>query len=261
MTHTDFNHLLSSIKALSPEQVRQLRQQLDRQLAQPKKPAAPAPGKAAKRAKPAAARRSRSLRRSSISTCSASASSARFPIPPWTSTTTTPTISPSPSRESRCRKPSSASGAEVATAYFVDSSALVKRYVQEAGTAWVRGITRHSPSTIIYIARITAVEVTSAVARRRKGRTLTSARASSILHRFRQHLAGRYAVVEITPALFNDAMRLANTHALRAYDAVQLAAALEIHQQRQKPWIRPGDVDFRRPGPQRRRHRRRADGR
>ena len=41
MTHTDFNQLLSSIKALSPEQVRQLRQQLDRQLAQPKKPTAP----------------------------------------------------------------------------------------------------------------------------------------------------------------------------------------------------------------------------
>ena len=30
MTHTDFNHLLSSIKGLTPEQVRQLRQQLDR---------------------------------------------------------------------------------------------------------------------------------------------------------------------------------------------------------------------------------------
>ena len=53
MTQTDFNHLLSSIKALSPEQVRQLRQQLDRQLAQPKKPAAPPPAKAAKRAKAA----------------------------------------------------------------------------------------------------------------------------------------------------------------------------------------------------------------
>ena len=26
-------------------------------------------------------------------------------------------------------------------AYFVDSSALVKRYVQEVGTAWVRGLT------------------------------------------------------------------------------------------------------------------------
>ncbi len=53
MTHTDFNHLLSSIKALSPEQVRQLRQQLDRQSAQPKKPTAPTPAKAAKRAKAA----------------------------------------------------------------------------------------------------------------------------------------------------------------------------------------------------------------
>ena len=53
MTHTDFNHLLSSIKALSPEQVRQLRQQLDRQLAQPKTPAAPPSAKAAKRAKAA----------------------------------------------------------------------------------------------------------------------------------------------------------------------------------------------------------------
>jgi hypothetical protein len=53
MTHNDFDHLLSSIKALSPEQVRQLRQQLDTQLAQPKKRPAPASGKGAKRAKAA----------------------------------------------------------------------------------------------------------------------------------------------------------------------------------------------------------------
>ncbi len=51
MTHSDFNHLLSSIEGLSPEQLRQLRQQLDRQLAQPKKLVSPA---SAKRAKPAA---------------------------------------------------------------------------------------------------------------------------------------------------------------------------------------------------------------
>ena len=121
----------------------------------------------------------------------------------------------------------------MAAAYFVDSSALVKRYVQETGTAWVRGITRHSPSTIIYIAHITAVEVTCAVARRRQGKTLTPPRASSILHRFRQHLAGRYTVIEVTPALLDDAMRLGNTHALRAYDAVQLAVALEVNRSHQ----------------------------
>jgi hypothetical protein len=54
MKHSDFNHLLSSLKTLSPMQARQLRQQLDRQFAPPKPPPALTPGKAAKRARPAA---------------------------------------------------------------------------------------------------------------------------------------------------------------------------------------------------------------
>ncbi len=61
MTHNEFNHLLGSIKALSPEQMRQLRQQIDSELAHdvprsgrpPKKPPAQASGKGAKRAKAA----------------------------------------------------------------------------------------------------------------------------------------------------------------------------------------------------------------
>jgi uncharacterized protein len=125
-------------------------------------------------------------------------------------------------------------------AYFVDSSALIKRYVQETGTAWVRRLTRYNPSTIIYIARITVVEVTSAVARRRKGSPpLASSRASSILRRFRQHLDGRYTVIEITPALLDEAARLANAYTLRAYDAVQLAGALEINRKEQDAGFAP----------------------
>jgi predicted nucleic acid-binding protein len=61
-------------------------------------------------------------------------------------------------------------------AYFVDSSALVKRYVQEAGTRWVRNLTRRNTPNDNYLARITVVEVTSAVARRRGGRTITPTR-------------------------------------------------------------------------------------
>ena len=53
MSHSDFNHLLSSLKALSPEQMRRLRQQIDSELAQPKKPTAPPSRKGAKRTKPA----------------------------------------------------------------------------------------------------------------------------------------------------------------------------------------------------------------
>ena len=54
MTHADFNQLLSSINGLTPQQMRQLRQQLDARLAQPKEPAALPPGRAAKRTRPAA---------------------------------------------------------------------------------------------------------------------------------------------------------------------------------------------------------------
>ncbi len=57
MTPTEFNHLLSQIKALPPEQMHQLRQQLDRQLAQPKKPTAPPSAKKAKPLKAVAAKK------------------------------------------------------------------------------------------------------------------------------------------------------------------------------------------------------------
>jgi predicted nucleic acid-binding protein len=115
------------------------------------------------------------------------------------------------------------------TAYFFDSSAIVKRYVVETGTKWVRRLTRRGKPEPIYLVRIATVEVASAVARRRQNGTRTAAKASSILSRFRSHSVGRYLMVEVTPALLTDAARLANVHALRAYDAVQLAAAMEVN--------------------------------
>ncbi len=124
-------------------------------------------------------------------------------------------------------------------AYFLDSSELVKRYVMETGTGWVRRLTRRGPSTVISIAHITAVEVTCAVARRRKGRTLTPARASSILRRFRQHFDARYTVIEVTPELLEEAVRLGNEHSLRAYDAVELAVALEVNRCHQADGFAP----------------------
>jgi hypothetical protein len=51
MTHPDFNQLLSSLNRLSPGQLRQLRQQLDRKLAEPERAAPPASAKTAKRGK------------------------------------------------------------------------------------------------------------------------------------------------------------------------------------------------------------------
>ncbi len=53
MSHSDFNHLLASINSLSPQQVRQLREQLDSQLARPKQLPVRARARGAKRTKTA----------------------------------------------------------------------------------------------------------------------------------------------------------------------------------------------------------------
>jgi hypothetical protein len=41
--------------------------------------------------------------------------------------------------------------------------------------------------------------------------------------------AGLYHIIEITPTLVAQAMILAETYALRGYDAVQLAVAVEVN--------------------------------
>jgi predicted nucleic acid-binding protein len=113
---------------------------------------------------------------------------------------------------------------------FLDSSGLVKRHVNETGSPWVKSLVRAKAGHRVYIARITAVEVTSAITRRQFAGDLSAAQAGAILGHFRRHLTQYYRVIELTPAHFAEAMRVARKHRLRAYDAVQLAVALELHQ-------------------------------
>jgi uncharacterized protein len=124
--------------------------------------------------------------------------------------------------------------------YFLDTSALVKRHVTEPGSAWVKSLVRAKAGHTLYIARITEVEVTSAITRRQYSGDLSSAQAGAILGHFRRHVAQRYRVIELTPPLINQATVLARKHRLRAYDAVQLAVALEVRRLQQAASL--GDV-------------------
>ncbi len=105
---------------------------------------------------------------------------------------------------------------------FFDSSALVKRYAKEPGSAWVRGLTKPKATHTLYIARITAVEITSAITQKLRGGQLSAAQAGASLGHLRRHLNHRYSILDLTPGLADDAMRLARAHGLKAYDAVQL---------------------------------------
>lgn len=112
--------------------------------------------------------------------------------------------------------------------FFFDSSALVKRYVTETGTAWVQGITDPVGPHTIYIARITGVEVVAAFHRGARVGSVTAADAARGVTDFIHDFAVLYSVLEIKADIIVDAMRLVGAYPLKAYDAVQLAAALKI---------------------------------
>ena len=110
--------------------------------------------------------------------------------------------------------------------YFFDSSAIVKRYINEIGSPFVDGLIDPGQGNNIFIAEITRAEVASAFSRRKKGETLTPQDAATSLAAFLKDVADVYATVAVTADLVTDAANLATRYALRGYDAVQLAAAL-----------------------------------
>ena len=113
--------------------------------------------------------------------------------------------------------------------YFVDSSAVVKRYVNETGSVWLSDLISPAAGNDIYLARITTVEVVSALTRRARGGTIAVADAHAACLLFRSDVSHDYEIVDMTETLLNRAMLLAETYGLRAYDAVQLAAACEVN--------------------------------
>ena len=117
-------------------------------------------------------------------------------------------------------------------AFFCDSSAIVKRYINETGSVWLEALTDPSSGNRIYVARIAFVEVISAISRREKGLQLSAADADSARLAFEQDFLNIFRKVEISEDLVNEAAVLAKKHALRGYDAIQLAAVLETEKER-----------------------------
>ena len=113
-------------------------------------------------------------------------------------------------------------------AYFLDTSALVKRYVAETGSNWIRSITDVATGNRIAIAQITWVEVLSALARRQREGSLSASDFNVVVQDFSEDFENQYEVIEIDQALMETAGELVIQYPLRAYDAVQLASGLRF---------------------------------
>ena len=112
-------------------------------------------------------------------------------------------------------------------AYYFDTSALLKRYVNEAGSAWVRA-TFEAPETDIIVSQLTLVEAVAALARRAKGGAFRPGDAARVMQQLEADFHNRFLVIEVHSQLIVKAVELAKQRALPGYDALQLATALTV---------------------------------
>jgi predicted nucleic acid-binding protein len=120
-------------------------------------------------------------------------------------------------------------GASISTVFYLDASALVKRYVMEIGSAWVEALCRPTTGHTIATVRITKAEAAAAFARKLRDGGLAPADYANALRDLAHDVAYQYVLVDADEMLVDLAVDLTKRQKLRGYDAIQLATALTLN--------------------------------
>lgn len=116
--------------------------------------------------------------------------------------------------------------------YYVDSSALVKRYCPEIGSVWVKSLMTPSAGYVITFSELTLAEVAAAIAAKARApypQNISLAERDKVLADFLTHCAKQYILFAVERSIVDQAVRLTQRHRLRGYDAIHLATALAIN--------------------------------
>jgi len=115
------------------------------------------------------------------------------------------------------------------TEYYLDASALVKRYADEAGSDWVRRITELDAGNTVMVAEVTLVEVAAALAAKQRATDgITLEERNRALSRFLQDCDEGFLILPVDRLVVDRSVELTQNHRLRGYDAIQLASALIV---------------------------------
>ena len=111
---------------------------------------------------------------------------------------------------------------------YLDSSALVKLYAEEAGTTQVQSDA--VAAKLCATSELTYVEARSAIARKRREDGWSETEYRRILRALDDDWPTLHHIA-VTPSLVRRAADFTDRFGLRAYDAVQLAAAEAVQEQ------------------------------
>jgi len=111
--------------------------------------------------------------------------------------------------------------------YFLDTSALVKRYHQETGTKIIDKIF-DSEEKVIIISNISISEFVSALNRKKNEKEITQDDLDVVLSKFYSDVMEEFTVLGIGDSHIISSINLVLQHNLKALDSFQLAVALEL---------------------------------
>ena len=111
---------------------------------------------------------------------------------------------------------------------YLDTSSLVKLYIEEDGSSKVDALVRSSEVSATSL--IAYVEVRAAFARRYREKAFTPAEHNRIKAFFDKDWSN-YLILSITGDIIRLAGDLAEKHALRGFDSIHLASALTLRQE------------------------------
>ena len=109
--------------------------------------------------------------------------------------------------------------------HYLDTSALVKRYIDEPGGTQVSTLFRRGPA--LAVSRLAEVEACAAISRRVREGSIPPDQHRKLRSMLAEDLEF-VRVVEVTERIAGSAGDLCTSHPLRAYDAVHLSTALYL---------------------------------
>jgi uncharacterized protein len=107
---------------------------------------------------------------------------------------------------------------------FLDTSSLVKRYIQEQGSALADEIFISSDS--LYVSSITQIELTSALTRRLFEKSIADKAYTDALKTFRSELK-YFEIVPFNAQIEKYAIKIIEKRGMKTLDAIQLSSAIE----------------------------------
>jgi predicted nucleic acid-binding protein len=113
--------------------------------------------------------------------------------------------------------------------FYLDASALVKRYAHERGTEWIQTLTDPVRGNVILASRLALAEVAAALAaKHRAPGGLSRGARDRAMNLFLGHCRVEYGLIEVDETTSDLAVRLTQDHRLRGYDAMHLATAVLV---------------------------------